>query len=238
GLELRRTAFILDSSSLIPFLAIGAPGHDAARVLVQLLGEVGALVLTTNSLAIEVRNHANWAKSFIGSAGSVQSTEVLEAATGRAGYRENLFLAGFIRELPGKGRRYDFSDYLSDICGERNARPHQLEAFTTAFERAGIAVRDMDAFRGFVPEDFAERDHIQAEVERLRRERDSFKSDLQTQVEAEARIIVEEIRSRRFSLPGRGELVQAFFVSNSRVVDYFDDSAERITMRPEAALQW
>jgi hypothetical protein len=96
----------------------------------------------------------------------------------------------------------------------------------------------MDAFVGFVREDFVERDVIQSEVERLRRERDSFKSDLQTQVEAEARIIVEAIRSGRFSLPERSELTQAFFVSNSRVVDHFDDTAERITMRPEAALQW
>jgi hypothetical protein len=234
--EIAETAFLLDSSVLIPLLAEGAPGYEAAHHLAANLLRLRALVATTVDFVQEVRDHARWAQQLLNTGGP-HSTEVLAAATGRGGYRQNLFLAGFITQIADVGAALDFDRYLDRLCGSRAAHRGHLDAYIAAYGQGGVQVRSLGEWDGFEPSLWSQRDDAQDDIELARRERNTFRGELQVRAEAEARILVDTIRSGQLGLDGR-HFRQAFFVSNSRVVDFVGGHGERVTMRAESVLQW
>src|SRR5207237_10899390 len=82
-----------------------------------------------------------------------------------------------------------------------------------------------------------ERDTLQIRMRVKRETRGTFRHDRQVRAEAEALIIVREIRAARLRLDSE-ELAGGFFVSNTRVIDEVAGAGSPITMRPDAVLQW
>ena len=235
--ELARTAFLIDSNILIARLARSSRGNAAANTLISQLSQFGCAIATTEALVQEVRNHAGWALELAERQSGILNSTMLEAATGRAGFRENLFIAGFIAEAADAGGTTEFPDYLESVTGRREGRKGHLRAFSAALEDIGIPVQTISQW-GTEDEDlFVYRDEIADEIEVLRRTNGSFRGSLQVNAEAEVRLIVERLRSGDFAFETL-ELRQAFFISNSRVVDNVGRPGTRVTMRPESVLQW
>jgi hypothetical protein len=235
--QLAKTAFLLDSNVVLPTLARSSPGYEAATQLVAALMEAECMVATTATFGKEVADHGRWAVRHVERAGSALATEILEAATGRAGFRENLFLCGFLEELAAPGGTNDFAAYLDSACGNDQAHRGFESAFVDAISERDIPVVEFGAWEGFVDTLFHDRDALSEQIESLRRARNNYRGERQVKAEAEARIIVERLRTQDFGLAGR-TVEQAHFVSNSRVVDRVDSGGVRITIRPEAVQQW
>ena len=84
---LRDTAFVLDSTSLIPLLAVSGTGHRAAVELMNRIKQIGAKTITTSNLVIEVREHAAYATRFVNESGGAISAGVLNRLMGKDGER-------------------------------------------------------------------------------------------------------------------------------------------------------
>ena len=234
--EISETVFVIDSNVLISFLAKGIYARNAVLQLINDLNELGAFTVTTDALIQEVRDHARWAKTQVDS-GGVLGVKVLAAASRRAGYRENLFLEGFVASIANVGAPINFDLYLDDICDSRDGHRLHLNVFAQAFEKSGISVQSLGSWDGFSSEHWAARQEACDEIEIARRERKTFRSLGQVQAEAESRVLVNSIRSGELNLRGRN-FKQAYFVSNSRVVDFSGGHDQRVTIKSEALLQW
>ena len=95
---LREMAFVLDSTSLIPLLAVSGTGHKAAVELLNRIKQIGAKAITTRNLVIEVREHAAYATRVVNESGGAISAGVLNQLMGKEGERTNVFLSGFADE--------------------------------------------------------------------------------------------------------------------------------------------
>lgn len=236
--ELRNTLFIVDSATLIPFLARSSRGHEAAMTLLRRAIELGSSVATTSLLAYEVAEHASWALSAFDAATGRPNSTTFRAASGRLG-RANAFQDGFLAEYR-EGRKTDLYSYLSDVTGSTITADHpqcRLDDLARHLEALGVAVVEFSAWDGF---DLTLHGEKMARAERigeLRKQRNTYRHERQTEAEAEALIVVEQLRARAFGLRGTA-VGNAFFMSPTRVIDDVSRESRAVTMRPEAALQW
>ena len=231
------TAFVVDSTALIGLLARSSPGSGMSVALMQELKNCDATVLTTPMLAGEVTEHIQWAQDRVAEAGSFQSVPVLEAATGRAGQRSNAFLDGFAVEL-AKGRSALFSEYIREVCGldRVTARVTRAQVMLTLAEK-GIPAHAIGELSGFNPEAYRRMQDHQKQLRELRETAETFTREIQVAAEAEALDMVQGIRSEMLGVPG-SDCSNAYFISNTRIIDQVGRSALPITMKPEAAIQW
>jgi len=230
------TYFLVDSSTLIPLLARSALGHTLARDLLERLRAIGSGVGTTPLLACEVSEHARYALQHVDAHGSPYSARTLALASGAMGYRSNLFIDGFVAEL-GDGRSpADFNRYLESACGPNTSRGGD-DAFEDALTHGGLSVRPIDRWEGFTPDLFNQRDQVENEIKGRRIAKQTYRHDRQVSAEAEALIIVEQIRRGTFTEGGRG-FGDAYFISNTGVIDRVAGRSRAVTMRPQAAYQW
>jgi len=83
------------------------------------------------------------------------------------------------------------------------------------------------------------RDRYQADLMNRRIVAETFTRDLQVAAEAEAAVLVEEVRAGRVAIDGAEPAEsRAYFVSMTRIIDEVAHPDVPIVMRPEAALQW
>ncbi len=233
--ELQNTLFLVDSSTLIPFLARGCSGNEFAVLLLEKLNGNGALVATTTLLAEEVAEHARWALSKVDEAGR-PGLETLKAETGKAGDRMNGFLDGFVEEIAIGRTGSDFHAYLRGICGFPAKTYYSGDDLQETLERRSIHCRPFDKWDNFDLVMFAERDEVQEEIRRRRQERATFRHDRQVQAEAEALILVRRARKTGKAIAGMA-VSGAYFLSRTRVIDEVAGGGYALTMRPEAAIQ-
>ena len=109
--------------------------------------------------------------------------------------------------------------------------------FYEACTGAGVNPYEFTEWEGVRETRLAERDEIQAKIRERREASHSYTHERQVKAEAEALIIVRDIREGTLSLKGQ-RFSDAYFVSNTRLIDDVSGHALPITMRPEAALQW
>jgi hypothetical protein len=233
------TAFIIDSSTLIPYLARSSPGHTAAVQLVRELERCGAPILTTRMLVDEVAEHAQWALDRAREGGgSFESLPVFEAATGRAGQRSNAFISGYASELAQGTANEDFVGYVGHACGRlRKGVYCTTPALRQTLEQHGVLTVDLAAASD--ADEVAKRqfEDYQSHLQRLREDAETFTRERQVRAEAEALVLVESVRSQS-APPALADATDAYFLSNTRIIDRVAQSDVAITMRPEAALQW
>lgn len=82
---LREMAFMLDSTSLIPLLAVSGTGHRAAVDLVNRIEQIGAKAMTTRNLLEEVREHAAYATRAVKDSGGTVGPAMLSNLMGKEG---------------------------------------------------------------------------------------------------------------------------------------------------------
>jgi hypothetical protein len=234
--ELADTAFLLDSTTLIPFLARSSIGHQGSTQLVSVLKRAGATVFTTYLLGVEVAEHARWALQNIG--GNLINVEGLRAATGRSGFRSNGFLDGLLEEVSRGESHPDLMTYVADVCrcppGSRTCRNDDVR---DALNHQGVPCLGFEEFPGFERELLVDRDEKSEEIAALRQERGSYRHERQVRAEAEALVVVRGLRSGLLALPDK-RASNAFFVSHTRVVDQAAGGGHAITIRHDAVLQW
>lgn len=236
--DVNHTAFIIDSTALIALLARSSPNSDMSLCLIRELHKCESTVLTTPLLAGEVTEHLRWAQDRVrDGGGNFQSLPVLEAATGRSGQRSNAFLEGFAVEL-AQGSTVSFSDYVKEVCSlaRAAARVNQFQIERT-LAGLGIKTYGIERLAGFEPELLEKVTQHQAELQRLRETAETFTHQAQVQAEAEALCMVQGIRAGLLQAPG-GTCDNAYFISNTRIIDQIAHTEIPIIMRPEAAVQW
>lgn len=236
--DIADTLFLVDSHTLIPFLARSSPGFGSARLLIERLRGMGSAIATTTLLVEEVAEHARWAMRRVDPDSGFVSVETLRAATGRVGNRSNAFLDGFLEELSRGAAPPRFAQYLGTVCALRpGARSCSSDDVKRTLEQQDIVCAAFAQWKGFSDDLFSERDHVQGEIAKRREERETFRHERQVRAEAEALLVVRNLRARKFTLENR-TISNAYFLSHTRVVDEVAGPGLPITMRPEAALQW
>ncbi len=234
--DLSKTAFVVDSTTLIPYMGRSSTGFEAARQLITQMRSVGATPVTTDLLAVEVAEHARWALKELGASRNITSLEALSAATGRRSGGDNVFLDGCLSEA-SLGKLVDFDQYLDSICANAQGHSAKDRVFQQAIDREGIPCKAFDDWDNFDPKLFNERDEIQEQIAERRRGNRTYRHDRQVRAEAEALILVREIRAGEFALDG-ARYQDAYFVSQTRLIDDIARPTRPITMRPQAVQQW
>jgi len=210
----KETAWLCDSSVLLPLVAVGCHNHDAASALFGRLRTLGASTFTTDRLLQETWEHLMWAINFVRTE-SVESNTFLAAATVKGHYKQNLFLDGFIR-LSAEGRVSTFRDYLDLICPSGCSR----ESLDTELARQRIDIISLQKMTGFEANDWYKVTQIHEAVRSAREQRGTFRADSQVAAEAEILQIIRGLRSEQYKYPDQEvPLDRTYFLSQSRILD-------------------
>ena len=237
--ELSNTLFLIDSSTLIPLLARASVGYPSARTLLNELGVAKSFVATTELLSTEVAEHARWAVEHLNTVKGPITTEILVLSTGRAGSRPNAFLEGFLEEVNLGKISLNFDAYLDSVCGHISGHTVTDDAYSLAIRNSGVPCLNFKQWEGFTGEFWAERDELQEQIAERRKNANppTYKHDRQVKAEAEALIIIRNLRKKTFKFQGK-EIADAYFISHTRAIDDVAGHGLPITMRPQAILQW
>ena len=229
----QRTLWFCDSSVILPLIAIGCHNHDYAVKLFQLLNDEKALLYTTPRLLQEAWEHFDWALRFIKTKRS-GSLDFLSAALVRGSYKQNLFLDGYIR-LSADGQIGTFDDYLELIISDS---PIDQSSFEEILARTGLRVIHISDLDGFVQEDWGDFEYARAEIQREREERGIYRSQLQVESEAEVWILLENLKSGKYSVDDLEDVERVYFVSQSRILDRVFQADNVTTWTPEALYRY
>ena len=236
--DLSNTLFLIDSSTLIPYLAKSSIAYTSARILMDRLKKSNSYLATTSLLSIEVAEHAGWVLREIDTSSGKLGIKSLIAATGKSGARINAFLQGFIEEIAKGKTVLDFLQYFRKICDfPRTRNTCSSKDVQRILDKGGIRTYEFQQWEGFDNQYFHERDELKKKIADLRKTKGNYKHDRQVRAEAEALIVIRNLRDGIFTIDKK-KPSNAYFISYTRVIDYIDDSKLPVTMRPEALLQW
>ena len=233
---LKDTVFILDSSSLIPLLAVSGTGHNALVELLRRINLLGAKPVTTKSLVVEVSEHANYAVRTAEYVEGWPNAGVLENLMGTSGARSNVFLSGFAEEnASGSIIGLDFGAYLQRTCGFSSTRITDADC-SRLIGAHKIPTLQLAEILGFEDPDHAEVEELYSQIELRRRQSNSFRHERQVRAEAEAVLMVRKFRQGQYTFDDRS-FDGSFFVSNSRFIDNVNRIGLPTTMRDNVLLQ-
>ena len=234
---LKNMVFVLDSTSLIPLLAVSGTGHKAAVELMKRIKLIGARATTTRNLVIEAQEHAAYASRVVNERGGATSAGVLNQLMGKEGERTNVFLNGFADEYArGSAVSSNFGFYMRQICGFTTSPP-TVEDCSRIIDSYNVPGVDLATVPGFDQEDFAEVEDLKVQIEHRRRQSSSFRHDRQVLAEAEVVVLVQKLRDQQYRIDGRAS-EEVFFISNSRFIDRLNSVGLPITMRQNVLFQW
>lgn len=229
----RERIFILDSHLLIALLAEGAFNHQYATELFGLIKSVGASCYTTKYLLDEVATHIKWAADFVRSNGT-DSPQFLKAATGRSGYRQNLFIDGYIASATAHSK-LRFENYIANILSGLTIQE---------FKRNPSAViKDIKVFdpqTQFTGDELGKFEEASKQIEERRTQNGTFTRPDQCHAEAEILLITQssENSARKFLLNEEKGATEIYFVSQGRILEQVKAVKERLTWTPEALYRY
>lgn len=229
----QRTLWLCDSSVILPLLATGCHNHDYAVELFQILAEKNALLYSTSKLLQEAWEHFDWALRFIKTTGD-DSPEFLRAALVKGSNKQNLFLDGYIR-LSADGLVGTFNDYLDLLFPQGTI---DQCSFNKIIIRAGILVCDISELQGFAQEDWGDFEDAKTKIKFEREARGTYRSPLQVESEAEVWILVNNLRTGKYSMDGLDNTERIYFVSQSRIIDQVFQPDSVSTWTPEALYRY
>ena len=234
---LAETVFVLDSHFVIVLLARGCMAHDHAVELVRLLREAGAVLMVTDLILVETTEHLEWAmKEVTGNGQGTSLQKAFDITRGAAG-QTNAFLEGYA-ECRARTECESFGQYVVAIGGQPHSRPPAAQLVRSAVARYGIA---LDGIRDPLTEGGDSGGPAAEIVERIagrRREYGSFRHGRQVTAEAQIVAFVSGMRSGELAGRDVGGARQAFFVTDSRILDGLEGCPERICMTPDGLYQW
>jgi ribosomal protein S19E (S16A) len=226
------TIWWCDSSTIIPLLAQGCANHEYATDLFTRLQKLKAHTLTTGRLVREVLEHLRWAIRFLEKE-PLQSPAVLEAATQKGGYKQNLFLDGYIR-LSAEERVSKFREYVEKVVPNGATD----SGIRTALNKLGIEVINADELAGFKYEDTRQIFELVFEIITERERSATLRSNLQVEAEAEILHIIRMLKEGKYKAQFGGmHLERAYFLSQSRILDRIPP-AEPISWTPEVLYRY
>ena len=234
---LAETTFVLDSHFLIYLLAKGCVAHEHAAELFRLLSTSKAPMVATDLILVETVEHLEYAMRKIGnSSRKVSSNQLFEAAQKRFGVN-NAFIAGYYKSL-ADGNRTNFSSYVVDTMSATGSDILPVDMINDAVRGIGICIdrpRDWPLFDETVWHDSIE---MEEQIKSRREEHGSYKHDRQVEAEAQVAGIVCAIREGRLRPPGTTKSSQAFFVTQSRILDGLSGKPQRLCIAPSSLYQW
>ena len=234
---LKNMVFVLDSTSLIPLIAVSGKGHHAAMELMRRLKRIGATAVTTRNLIVEVSEHAAYASRKVSEAGGAISASVLHNLIGKEGQSPNVFLDGFIEEsAAGSLSNNDFRIYMQRSCGF-GAIPITDEGCDELIGGRGVKGIDLPKTEGYVEEHHAEIEQLKTQIEERRRQSSNFRHERQVLAEAEVVVLIQKLRNNTYTIGGRS-FDGGYFVSNSRFIDQLNSVGLPVTIRQNVLLQW
>ena len=233
---LKNTAFTLDSSSLIPLIAVSGTGHKAAVELLKRITLLGAKPLTTRDLVVEVIEHAVYAIRSAGNSETWNEAGVLDNLIGRSGSRANVFLSGYAAESAGGSMSgLDLDTYMRQLCGFTTARITDADC-TRLIGAHGVPTLQLSEVSGFDDSHHAEAEELYSQIEERRLRSNSFRHERQVMAEAEAVLLVQKFRQGLYTMDER-TFDGSYFVSNSRFIDAIKNVGLPVTMRDNVLLQ-
>ena len=233
---LKNTAFILDSSSLIPLIAVSGTGHKAAVELLKRITLLGAKPLTTRDLVVEVIEHAVYAIRSAGNSETWNEAGVLDNLIGRSGSRANVFLSGYAAESAGGSMSgLDLDTYMRQLCGFTTARITDADC-TRLIGAHGVPTLQLSEVSGFDESRHVEAEELYSQIEERRLRFNSFRHERQVMAEAEAVLLVQKFRQGLYTIDER-TFDGSYFVSNSRFIDAIQNVGLPVTMRDNVLLQ-
>jgi hypothetical protein len=209
--------WLLDSSILLPLLARECINNQYAKDLLDRMRQMEFRCATTERLFDEVREHAWWAITNFSKI-PPGSPSFLQAAMAGIGYKQNLFLDGFVKWSASQGNP-SLEEYIRVCLGDDYAKDLHT-AVRNRILSQGIEIIDFHHLEGFSEEMYGERDQVAKDIEDLRRYYGTFRGESQTVAEAEVVLICEMQRT--------------VFLSQSGVLNKLQRAKPRMTWLPEA----
>ncbi|MDE2490649.1 MAG: SIR2 family protein [Elusimicrobia bacterium] len=214
---LSKNLFIVDSNVVLPLLAEGTFNHSAAKQLFELVSQLGAKVCITKGVLREVVIHARFATAVAIKEGT-DSSSFLEAALGRGGYRQNLFIDGFIRLSDSVSMGFD--QYVERVLGSGDRRT--WDKFVEK-KLASVGISLLDPDRLFTAEDNEKVEHAFDSIKAFRESKGTYRDDDQCRTEAEIDHIIDLAHSNHPTVFADFNHVECVrFVSQSRVLENVD----------------
>ncbi|GAH28728.1 unnamed protein product [marine sediment metagenome] len=177
--------------------------------------------LTTECLFSEVLEHARWAiTNFIDV--PTNSPSLFKAASATAGYKQNLFIDGFVKWSVRQATP-TLDQYMIQCLGS-DYRTNLESTLRNKMREIGIEVTDFTGWPFFKQELWVERDGLASEIAKSRKTRGTYTGDSQCNAEAEAIIICDN-----------GNTV---FVSQSSFLNRFSVKNKRMAWKPAAMYQF
>jgi hypothetical protein len=227
------TCWFIDSSVLIPLLAFGCHNHNYAADLFARLVSASATLFTTEDLLAETKEHLNYAIRLIKQY-TIDSPRFLAAAMVREGYKQNLFIDGYIREC-ANGEVGTFTDYMAKIAPSGAA----VDALDDVCKRYNITVVRAPEVQGFCQNDWGEIEALKTELAVIRKHKGTYRGDDQVKAEAEVLLMIRKLRQGIYALaPGMNAASRVYFVSQSRALDMVTKEDRIVTWTPEAVYRY
>lgn len=173
------TYWFVDSNMLLPLLAKGCFNHDFVVDLFVKLKEKKAQLIVTDRILREVCEHLDWAIN-----NCKTRKDFFANATLISGSKQNLFIDGFIHQKSRMSSR-DFGEYCESI---KRKLAYGAKEFLRDFN---ISVKNIDLSNETIMTRFSVE---KANLEILRHELSSYRSELQVETEAELLILMSEIK--------------------------------------------
>jgi predicted nucleic acid-binding protein/DNA-binding MarR family transcriptional regulator len=224
----KKIVWIIDSSVILPLIAKDCDNHAYALDLFNRIKQLNIPVFTTDKLLDEVIRHAKWVKQFVGR--KVTENEFLRAAKQQGEYRENLFIKGYINMAVNIGLR-DFDLYFTNIFPTDDYE----SCIRKTLEELNIQIIDFKNWPGFSMVDWGDVPYDEKQIKEKRLDIGTYKSDLQCKTEAIVVNIIRNERSGKYDVLGVGTSKDAYFISQSGVVNTLKSHNEKaFTWSPES----
>jgi hypothetical protein len=232
--EIKSTLFILDSSSLIPYIAANCDGHEPAKHLLASLINNNASSITTELLCEEVAEHARYAYGKVDKTTGQANTTTLASVTGQNGVKSNAFIEGLLENMR-MGKVGNLFDYIKMIIKAPSLK--NSDNVKKLLISKGLTVPDIKSFTGFIDAHYAEKDIYKEQIKTKRISIGNYRHERQVEAEGEVLLIVDMVRNGCYSLNGK-KFNNAYFVSNTRIIDQITKSNRNVTMRADAVIHW
>ena len=210
---LKNNLWIYDSNILIPLIATGSTGCLFANNLVDLMKENYSITYTTYNIIREVFSHYNWCVNFVNTHGST-SVEFLRNATIKSGYKQNLFIDGYINEY-AIGSVSSFRDYSYKCFKTYNVT---FDIVVDIIKQKNIIPIDnySDSLVGRV----ANLEEIKEIIREEREKRNSYRSDKQVETDAELIAIINEFYSNKIPFKCDRYVERMYVVSQGKLFEH------------------
>lgn len=213
----RKTDWLLDSSVILPLLAIDCLNHEYAKDLLNKLKELGLRCYTTRRFFDEVQDHALWAlRNFSNTL--YGSVELLHVAMAGPGYKENLFISGFVKWGAKEGRP-SLPHYMAQCLGPEYAADLRA-AVANRVTELGIKIRDLGDWSTLPEQEQSELKQLSSDITALRKRIGTYRNEAQCDAEAEAVTICKK--------------ENVLFLSPSTVLNRILPERKKMSWNPEA----